>query len=98
VSLANGTETTFLAASAGNVHDLLYVMGSNDSSVAALVDLRAVTGGNVVMTLVIPAGSTAGATLPIPWPQDATGNNWTADLQDITGTTVRLSGLFSREV
>lgn len=100
-SLTNGTETTLLSASAGFYHDLIYIMGANASDVAVAVDIRPVTAGNVIMTLVIPASGTAGVSLPVPVPQtgsDGTGNNWTADMGDITGTTVYLSALFSKEV
>lgn len=100
VQLTNGTETTLLAASAGSFHDLIYVMGANNSDVAVSVDIRPVTAGNVVMTIQIPASGTAGIACPVPLPQSAsdTGNNWTADMSDITGTTVSLTALFSREV
>ena len=97
-TLTNGTETTLLAASAGSYHDLIYVMGANNSDVAVTVDIRPVTAGNVVMTLQIPASGTAGVALPVPIPQSDTGNNWTADMGDITGTTVYVSALFTREV
>lgn len=97
-TLSNGTETTLLAASAGNYHDLIYVMGANTSDAAITVDIRAVTGGNIMTTLQIPASSTAGMALPVPIPQSETGNNWTADMGDYTNTTVYLTGLFSREV
>lgn len=98
VSLTTGTEATLLAASAGNFLDLISVVGANQSTAAVQVDIRAVTAGNVVMTLYIPAQSTAGAVMQIPWPQDATGNNWTVDMPDITGTTVNVSALFTKEV
>lgn len=97
-TLTNGTETTLLAAAAGSFHDLIYVMGANVSDAATTVDIRAVTAGNVMLTLQLPANGTSGVALPVPLPQDAMGNNWTADMGDITGTTVYLSGLFSREV
>lgn len=97
-TLTNGTETTLLAGATGVFHDLVYLMGSNVSDVATTVDIRAVTAGNVIMSLRIPANGTAGLSLPLPIPQDATGNNWTADMGDITGTTVYVSGLFSKEV
>lgn len=101
VSLTNGTETTLLAAAAGYYHDLIYIMGSNTSSVAATVSIRPKTAGNIVMTLRIPANGTTGVSLPVAIPQfgsDGTGNNWTADLDDVTGTTVYLSALFSKEL
>lgn len=99
-SLTNGTETTLLSASAGSFHDLIYVMAANNSDAAATVDIRPVTAGNVVMSIQVPANGTAGVALPVPFPQSAsdTGNNWTADMGDITGTTIYLSALFTREV
>lgn len=100
VSLTNGTEATLLSASAGSFHDLIYVMGANNSDVAVTVDIRPVTAGNVIMTLQVPANGTAGIATPIPLPQSAsdTGNNWTADMGDITGTVVYLTALFTREI
>ena len=75
-------------------------MGANNSDVAVTVDLRSVTAGNVVMSLQIPANGTAGVSLAVPFPQSGsdTGNNWTVDMGDITGTTVYLSALFSKEI
>lgn len=97
-TLTNGTETTLRAAVAGASLDLIYVMGGNNSDAVAVVDIRAVTGGNIMMSLVIPPYGTAGVSLPVPIPQSEQGNNWTADMSDITGTTVYLSALFSQEV
>ena len=97
-SLTNGTETTLRAAVAGAYLDLVYIMGANNSDAAVTVDIRPVTAGNIVMTLQIPASGTAGIACPVPLPQQDTGNNWTADMGDITGTTVYLTALFSQEV
>ena len=97
-TLTNGTETTLASAVSGNYLDLIYVLGANNSSVAVQVDIRPVTAGNVVMTLMIPANGTAGVALPVPLPQSDPNNNWTADMGDITGTTVYLSALFSKEI
>ena len=98
VSVTSGTEATLLAASAGSFHDLIMVVGSNNSDAAVSVDIRAVTAGNIVNTLRIPANGTAGWAPAVPWPQDATGNNWTVDGPDETGRTLTFSALFSREV
>lgn len=98
VSIANGTETTLRAAVAGAYLDLVYILGTNNSDAAVQVDFRAVTGGNIVTSLVIPPYGTVGLASPSPIPQADTGNNWTADLPDITGTTVTLSALFAQEV
>ena len=99
-SLANGTETTLLAATAGSFHDLIYVMGANNSDVAVTVNIRPVLAGNIIMTLRVPANGTACIVTPVPLPQSAsdTGNAWTADMGDVTGTTVYLTALFTREV
>lgn len=98
VTLSTGTEATLLSGVAGAFLDLLYVMGANTSSAAVQVDIRAVTAGNIVATLYIPANSTAGVTLPLGWPQSDTGNNWTVDMGDITNSNVLISALFSQEV
>lgn len=98
VSITSGTETTLLAASAGLYHDMIMIVGSNNSDAAVSVDIRAVSSGNIINTLRIPANGTAGWTPPVPWPQDATGNNWTVDGPDETGRTLTFSALFSREV
>ena len=96
--LTTGTETTLLAAVAGSFLDLVSVMCANNSDAATSVDLRAVTAGNIVQTIQVPANGTAGWAPQTPWPQDETGNAWSADLPDITGTTISISALFSREV
>lgn len=96
--ISNGTETTLLTAAAGTYADLVYIMGANDSAAAVQVDIRAVSGGNKVMTLEVPSYSIAGVSLPVPFPQDATGNAWTADMPDITGTNVSISALYSTEI
>lgn len=101
VSLTTGTETTLLSATAGFYYDLVYIMGANNSDAVATVDIRGVSGGNILMTLVVPPYGTSGVSLPVPLPQtgsDGTGNNWTADMNDITGTTVYVSALFSKEI
>ena len=97
-TLTTGSETTLRAAVAGAYLDLIYVMGANNSDVAVTVDIRPVTAGNIIMTLQLPANGTAGISCPVPLPQSEQGNDWTADMGDITGTTVYLSALFSQEV
>lgn len=99
VSVANGTETTLLAAGgAGVFYDLIFLQFSNNSTVAVGVDVRTVTAGNVEMHYEVPANGVVGGALPVPWPQSNANNNWTIDLPDITGTTVTVSGLFSKEI
>jgi hypothetical protein len=98
VSLATGTETTLISAVAGAYLDLIMIVASNNSDAAVSVDIRPVTGGNIVNTLRIPANGTAGWTPAVPWPQTDTGNNWTVDGPDETGRTLTFSALFSQEI
>jgi hypothetical protein len=93
-----GTETTLLASGSGVYLDLIYVMGTNDSTAAIKVDLRPSTGGTVCKTIEIPAGGTAGVSLPVPYPAPFVDHTWTIDLPDVTGTNVTISALFSKEV
>ncbi len=99
-SFSTGTEATLLAATAGSMHDLIYILASNNSTAAVGIDIRPVLAGNIVMHLEIPANGVVGVSTPVPIPQSSsdTGNAWTVDLPDITGTTVYVSALFSREV
>ena len=97
-TLINGTETTLKTGVVGAYLDLIYLTGANLSDVAVPVDIRDVTAGNIVTTLIIPPMNTIELHCPVPFPQSATGNDWTADIDDITGTTVYLSALFSQEI
>lgn len=100
VSVATGTETTLLAAGGAGVFlDLIMLAASNNSTAATQLDIRAVTGGNIIHTMFLPPQTgPVGWSPPVPWPQDATNNNWTIDMPDQTGTTVYVSALFSKEV
>lgn len=98
ISVTGGTETTLRAAVAGAYLDLIMIKGTNNSDAAVSVDIRAITGGNIVDTLYIPANSMAGWSPRVPWPQDETGNNWTVDGPDETGRTMTFTALFSQEV
>ena len=93
-----GTETALLSGAANTYHDLIYVLGANDSTVAIGCDFRATLAGNVMFHLEIPANSTAGMALPVPIPAGDVGASWTIDLPDVTGTNVYVSALFSKEV
>lgn len=99
VSVSTGTETTLLTAGAATFLDLIMITATNNSSAATQLDIRNTSAGNIVHTMYLPASTgPIGFTPPVPWPQDATGNAWTIDLPDITGTTVYVSALFSKEI
>jgi len=99
VALANGTETALATAAAGTYLDLIMITATNNSTAVAQLDIRAVSGGNIIHTMYIPASTgPVGFSPTVPWPQDATGNAWTVDRPDETGSTVYVSALFSREL
>ncbi len=99
VSLTNGTETTLLAGTAATFNDLIMITATNNSTAATQLDIRCTTAGNIVHTMYLPASTgPVGWSPQVPWPQDATGNNWTIDMSDQTGTTVYVSALFSSEI
>ena len=98
ISLTNGTETTVLAGASSTFHDLIYVMCANQSDAATFVDFRCGTAGSVIMTVQVPASGTAGISLPVPHKMPEVAQAWTADLPDITGTTVDITAQFSQEI
>lgn len=99
VTLTNGTETTLATASAAGFLDLIYVMAANASTTAQQVDIRAVSGGNIIASLWVPGNGTAGVSFSMPFPQDATGNAWTAkSTADASSSNVLVSALFTKEV
>lgn len=93
-----GTETTLLASGSGVLLDLIYVMATNDSTAATYVELRASTGGTVTCRLDIPANSSIGFNLPVPYNAPFADHTWTVDFPDITGTNCTVSALFTKEV
>ena len=100
VTTSTGIETTLAAAVAGAYLDLVQIIAANTSGAAVDVDFRAVTAGNVVFSLTIPADSTSGFIPVIPYPQGDTGNNWTVDVagSDVSNTTVNFTAVFIRNV
>lgn len=98
ISLTNGTETTLVTGVASTYLDLVWIVGANNSDAAVSVDLRSGTAGSVLLTLEIPAYGTAGANFgPDPLQQEIVAGAWTADMPDITGTTISLSAKFNKE-
>ena len=93
-----GTETALFSGITNTYNDLIYVLASNDSTVAIGFDIRASLAGNIMMHIEIPANSTAGVSLPVPIPAGDVGASWTVDFPDVTGTNTYVSALFSKEV
>ena len=93
VNVTNGTETDLLGGTSSVYHDLVYVMGANHSDSAVTVDVREVQTGGIVLSLDVPAASTAGVAPAIPIPQSEAGSAWTVDLIDDT-QDIDITGLF----
>ena len=96
-SVTNGTETTILTGEASYYHDLVWIMCANQSDAAVTLDLRETTAGTVMATIEVPANGTAGIAPALPLPQSNISGAWTADMDDITGTTVDITALFKKE-
>lgn len=97
-TLSTGTEATLITATAGTFFDCIWMAFANTSTAPVQIDVRAVTAGNIVHSAYVPANSTVGWAPAVPWPQDATGNNWTVDMPDLTGSNVLITALFSQEL
>jgi len=97
-TLSNGTETTLLTGAASTLHDLVEISLANTSSVAVQVDVRSATAAGIVKTFEVPPTTTVGATYTLPIPQDIAADTWTADMPDITGTTVLVAATFIKNV
>jgi hypothetical protein len=93
-------EAVLLAGVSGEFRDLVYVMAANESDAAIVLDFRQTTGGNVQMTVSVPAYGTSGVSLPVPIPQDHADASWTVrnNATDNSNTVYAVTALFSREV
>lgn len=97
-TLANGTRTqigTAIAGPSNSYFDLIWMMATNNSDKAVQVDIYDhITTGGIVMTLQLPANFSQPYSFSPPFPQSDVGQGWSADLQDVTGTTVNISAMF----
>lgn len=85
VITSSTSETTILTAgAAGVVHDVYRLIIANRSATATDVDIRDATAGSVIGTYSVPAGATAGFSVPSGdgEPQTTAANNWTAQCAD----------------
>lgn len=95
-TLSTGTNTALQSGNATEFFDLLEVTFANTSTGAVTVDL--IDDGTTAKTFRLPADSTSGATFTVPIPQGAKGGNWTADMDDVSNTTVNVSATFIKNV
>lgn len=95
-TLSTGTKTVLATSTTGTFSDLLSITASNDSDVAAVLTLF--DEATTMATIPIAANSVTVLNYIVPLPQSAAGAPWFVDLSDITGTTIRVNALFSREI
>lgn len=99
-TISTDAATTVLAGVASTYLDLVYVMGANQSDGAVTLDFYTGAGGATMLSLEIPANSTAGVAPAAAVPMTEAAQAWYvyyAD-SDVTGTTVDITALFSKEV
>lgn len=94
VTLTTGTNSTLIAGDAAYPLDILNVSFSNDSTVAAQLTLK--DDGTVVKTVSIPASGTVELNPQVPIKQGRAGGNWSADMTDITGTSVTVEAILMK--
>lgn len=81
VVLTTTSETTLIAATASEFHDLTFMVLSNESATEVRVDIRDNTGATPVFSIDLAAdGGGAVLSFNTPWPQGAVNDNWTAEL------------------
>lgn len=96
VSLTTGTAATLVAAGGTGVfHDLMHISFANNSATASVQLLQDST---VMKTIQVPASNTLSLEFTYPIPQGTANTVWTADMEDITGTTVTIDALFIKNV
>lgn len=98
VALSGGTETTLLAGVDGEFHDLVSISAANNSGASATLEIRASTGGTVIAAFQVPANDTAHLNLPVPLLAPFADQSWTIDMADISGTTIRVTALFIKNI
>jgi len=98
-TISSDAETSLISGVASTYLDLIYVMGANQSDGAVTLDLACGTGGATVLSLEIPANSTAGVAPATAVPMPEVAQPWVMTFADAdtTGTTVDMTGLFSKE-
>lgn len=95
VSLTTGTVANLLAGVTDVFLDLVEISFSNNS---AAVDVLLQDSSTTVQIFQVPANSTVSYTFPVPIRQSATGDAWNVDMDDVTGTSVRVQAQFIRNV
>lgn len=100
-TLARVSETTVISGVAATLLDLVYVTGSNTSSVAIRVDLRYGTAGAVIDSMVVPATNVTEKQYRIPYPMSEVAQAITAQVNqggEISDSPVTVTAIAVRNV
>ncbi len=91
-TLSNGTAATLLAGDADKMLDLIEVSFATASILGVSVDLM--NDGSVIRSVVAPAGGTLHMKFDAPVEQLTKNIAWVVDMEDTTGTTVKVNATF----
>lgn len=94
-SLTGGTKTALATALSGESLDLFQIQYSNNSDAATTLTI--LDESTTILTIPVAAASNSVMNFQLPLPQSGTGVAWYADIPDISGTTVAINALFTRE-
>lgn len=95
-SLTGGTKTALATATTGEYLDLFQIQYSNNSDAATTLTVS--DESTTVLTIPVPASKSEVMTFNFPLLQSATGVAWYVDLPDISGTTITINAMFTREI
>ena len=95
VQVTTGTSAVLLAGETGYFHDIIEVSFANNSTVV-VTNVTLKDDGTTVRVVDVPVDDTVQIVEPLPFPQGAIGGAWTVDIDDISGTSVDVTGLFIR--
>ena len=91
-TVTTGTTTSLITGDADKMLDLVEVTFANNSSVGAHIDL--INDGTTVRAVDIPAYGTVQLVFDTPLEQIIKNTPWNVDMNDITGSTVKIGALF----
>lgn len=93
-TLTKGTPGVLLSGTTSEFHDLIEVSMSNNST--ATVQVSLVDDGTIIRNFQLPGSSTIQQIFSPPFPANASGSTWYADMEDITNSQVTVNALFVR--
>ena len=99
-TLSNGTAATFLTGDADYFLDLVEVQFSSGSTLTlggATAGVDLINDGTTVRHIDLPEAGTVQLRFDVPLKQITKNTPWILDLDDVTGTTVKVDGTFIKK-